>query len=198
MAPCWSTLGAIYVAALLLSFGGQFAQTIVTAWVGQRVMSDLRRQLFDHLQHLSVPFFDRQPVGRLVTRLTSDVETLNELFSSGVVTVIGDLATLIAISALMLAANWRLALAAFVTLPAMGLVVMLFRRSVRTAFSDIRPRWRASTASCRSNFPASASCSCSIAKPPVRRRSVRSTASTSMRCCGPSRSTRCSSPWWSS
>ncbi len=85
-----------------------------------------------------MPFFDRQPVGRLVTRMTSDVETLNELFSSGVVTVIGDLATLVAISALMLAANWRLALAAFVTLPAMGLVVTLFRQSVRTAFSDIR------------------------------------------------------------
>jgi ATP-binding cassette, subfamily B, multidrug efflux pump len=132
------TLGGIFVASLLLGFGGQFAETLLTTWVGQRVMSDLRRQLFEHLQRLSVPFFDRQPVGRLVTRITSDVETLNELFSSGVVTVIGDVATLIAISILMLIANWRLALMAFVTLPAMGLVVAVFRRSVRSAFSDIR------------------------------------------------------------
>ena len=97
-----ATLGAIYAGTLLLSFFGEYAQTVLTTWVGQRVMSDLRRQLFAHLQRLSIPYFDRQPVGRLVTRLTSDVETLNELFSSGVVTVIGDVATLVAISGMML------------------------------------------------------------------------------------------------
>ncbi len=132
------TLGLWFLAALILSFVAEYAQTVLTAWVGQRVMSDLRRQIFERLQRLSVPFFDRQPVGRLVTRVTSDVETLNELFSSGVVTVIGDLATLVAISAMMLAIDWRLALVAFAVLPAMGLVVALFRRAMRDAFRDIR------------------------------------------------------------
>jgi ATP-binding cassette subfamily B multidrug efflux pump len=133
-----ATLGIIYAGALLLSFAGEYVQTVLATWIGQRVMSDLRRQLFAHLQRLSVPFFDRQPVGRLVTRLTSDVETLNELFSSGVVTVIGDLATLVAVSIMMLVINWRLALVAFAVLPAMAGVVAFFRRSMRQAFRDIR------------------------------------------------------------
>ncbi|MGH7593533.1 MAG: ABC transporter ATP-binding protein [Gemmatimonadales bacterium] len=133
-----AALGGIYAAALLVSFFGEYAQTVLTTWVGQRVMSDIRRQVFAHLQRLSIPYFDRQPVGRLVTRLTSDVETLNELFSSGVVTVIGDIATLAAISGLMLATNWRLALVAFAVLPFMGGVVAFFRRSMRQAFRDIR------------------------------------------------------------
>jgi ATP-binding cassette subfamily B protein len=133
-----ATLGAIYAATLLLSFFGEYGQTVLTTWVGQRVMSDLRRQLFAHLQRLSIPYFDRQPVGRLVTRVTSDVETLNELFSSGVVTVIGDIATLVAISAMMLLTNWRLALVAFAVLPFMAGVVAFFRRSMRQAFRDIR------------------------------------------------------------
>ncbi|MGH7523465.1 MAG: ABC transporter ATP-binding protein [Gemmatimonadales bacterium] len=132
------TLGAIYGGTLVLSFAGEYGQTILTTLVGQRVMSDLRRQLFAHLQQLSIPYFDRQPVGRLVTRVTSDVETLNELFSSGVVTVIGDVATLAAISAMMLLTNWRLALVAFAVLPFMGGVVAFFRRSMRQAFRDIR------------------------------------------------------------
>jgi ATP-binding cassette, subfamily B, multidrug efflux pump len=133
-----ATLGAVYAAALLLSFCGEYVQTVLTTWVGQRIMSDLRRQLFAHLQRLSIPFFDRQPVGRLVTRITADVETLNELFSSGVVTVVGDLATLVAVSAMMLAMNWRLALVAFGVLPVMAGVVAVFRRSMRQAFRDIR------------------------------------------------------------
>ncbi|HEY8062249.1 MAG TPA: ABC transporter ATP-binding protein, partial [Gemmatimonadales bacterium] len=132
------TLGAVYAGMLVVSFAGEYAQTVLTTWVGQRVMSDLRRQLFAHLQRLSIPYFDRQPVGRLVTRVTSDVETLNELFSSGVVTVIGDVATLAAISAMMLLTNWRLALVAFAVLPFMGGVVAFFRRSMRQAFRDIR------------------------------------------------------------
>jgi ATP-binding cassette subfamily B protein len=131
-------LGMIYGGALLLSFVGEYIQTVLTTWVGQRVMSDMRRELFAQLQRLSVPFFDRQPVGRLVTRVTSDVETLNELFSSGVVTVIGDLATLVAVSIMMLLINWRLALVAFAVLPFMGGVVAFFRRSMREAFRDIR------------------------------------------------------------
>ncbi|HEY3933158.1 MAG TPA: ABC transporter transmembrane domain-containing protein [Gemmatimonadales bacterium] len=132
------TLGAVYTGALALSFAGEYAQTVLTTWVGQRVMSDLRRQLFAQLQRLSVPYFDRQPIGRLVTRMTSDVETLNELFSSGVVTVVGDIATLVAISVMMVVVNWRLAVVAFAVLPFMLAVVAFFRRSMRLAFRDIR------------------------------------------------------------
>ncbi len=132
------TLGGVYALALLVSFAGEYAQTILTTWVGQRVMSDLRRQVFAHVQRLSIPYFDRQPVGRLVTRITSDVETLNELFSSGVVTVIGDIATLVAISTMMLVINWRLALVSFTVLPLMAGVVAVFRRSMRESFRDIR------------------------------------------------------------
>ncbi|MES2306938.1 MAG: ABC transporter ATP-binding protein [Gemmatimonadota bacterium] len=132
------TLGGLFLAALLVGFVAEYVQTVVTTWVGQRVMSDLRRQVFEKLQRLNVSFFDHQPVGRLVTRVTSDVETLNELFTSGVVTVIGDIATLLAISGMMLAINWRMALVAFAVLPLMGIVVAIFRKSMREAFRDIR------------------------------------------------------------
>ena len=72
----------------------EYGQTLLTTFIGQRVMYDLRMQIFGHLQRLSISYFDRNPVGRLMTRVTSDVETLNELFSSGVVTVFGDVFTL--------------------------------------------------------------------------------------------------------
>jgi ATP-binding cassette subfamily B protein len=132
------TFGGLFLGALLLAFVVEYAQTLLTAWVGQRVMSDLRREVFAKLQRLSMPFFDRQPVGRLVTRVTSDVETLNELFSSGLVTVIGDVATLLAISVMMLVVDWRMALVAFAVLPAMAIVVALFRGAMRSAFREIR------------------------------------------------------------
>ncbi|MFZ5623171.1 MAG: ABC transporter ATP-binding protein [Gemmatimonadota bacterium] len=134
------TLTAIHVAALLLEFACEYGQTVLATGIGQRVMYDLRRQLFAHLQRLSIPYFDRHPVGRLMTRVTSDVETLNELFSSGVVTVFGDVFTLIAIMAMMLWIDWRLALAAFSVIPVVWLVAAVFRRSVREAFAEIRLR----------------------------------------------------------
>src|SRR4029077_1777036 len=126
--------------ALLLEFALDYGQTLLTAWIGQWVMSDLRLELFTHLQGLSISYFDRNPVGRLMTRITSDVETLNELFSSGVVTVFGDVFTLIAIMLMMLATDWRLALVAFSVIPLVWLTVTIFRRSVRQAFRDIRVR----------------------------------------------------------
>jgi ATP-binding cassette, subfamily B, multidrug efflux pump len=131
---------ALFLGAMALHFLVEYAQTILTTRIGQRVMYDLRMEIFDRLQRLSIPYFDRHPVGRLMTRVTSDVETLNELFSSGVVTVFGDLFTLLAIMALMLATDWRLALVAFSVMPVLWLVVTLFRRRVREAFRDIRAR----------------------------------------------------------
>jgi ATP-binding cassette subfamily B protein len=132
------TLALLYLAALIAGFLFDYGQAMLTAWIGQRVMHDLRQELFGHLQRLSVPYFDRHPVGRLMTRVTSDVETLNELFSSGVVTVFGDVFTLGAIILTMLVTDWRLGLVVFSVIPLMMLAAATFRRRVRDAFSDIR------------------------------------------------------------
>ncbi|MFL5403532.1 MAG: ABC transporter ATP-binding protein [Gemmatimonadales bacterium] len=134
------TLAGLFLAALLLDFAVEYGQTLLTAYIGQQVMYDLRMQIFGHLQRLSISFFDRNPVGRLMTRVTSDVETLNELFSSGVVTVFGDVFTLLAIMTMMLAVDWRLALVTFSVIPLVWLTATIFRRRVREAFRDIRTR----------------------------------------------------------
>lgn len=135
-----ATLAAIYLVTLLLEFVVEYGGTLITAYVGQRVMFDLRMEIFTQLQRLSIGFFDRNPVGRLMTRVTSDVETLNELFSSGVVTLFGDVFTLLAIMGMMLAIDWRLALVTFSVIPLVWLTAALFRRRVREAFRDIRIR----------------------------------------------------------
>jgi ATP-binding cassette subfamily B multidrug efflux pump len=126
--------------SLVLAFGCAYGETILTALLGQRVMQQLRVDIFSHLQRLPVKFFDRNPVGRLVTRVTSDVESLNELFTSGVVAGLGDLFTLVAIGALMLATDWRLALWSFAVIPLIYLTSHVFQRSVRTSYRDIRTK----------------------------------------------------------
>ena len=134
------TLAALFLVALVLEFVIEYGQTLLTTYLGQRVMYDLRMQIFGHLQRLSISYFDRNPVGRLMTRVTSDVETLNELFSSGVVTVFGDVFTLLAIMTMMLWIDWRLALVTFAVIPLVWLTARIFRRRVRQAFGDIRVR----------------------------------------------------------
>ena len=134
------TLAVVFLVALLLEFVVEYGQTLLTTYLGQRVMYDLRMQIFGHLQRLSISYFDRNPVGRLMTRVTSDVETLNELFSSGVVTVFGDVFTLLAIMTMMLFIDWRLALVTFAVIPLVWLTARIFRRRVREAFGDIRVR----------------------------------------------------------
>lgn len=129
-----------FVLALLAQFGCSYGQTWLTSMLGQRVMRDLRMQIFSHLQRLSVSFFDRNPAGRLITRVTSDVETLNELFTAGVVAGIGDVFTLVAIAIAMLVVDWRLALAAFVVIPFVIFVSRSFRRTVRDSYRDVRVR----------------------------------------------------------
>jgi ATP-binding cassette, subfamily B, multidrug efflux pump len=133
-------LAGLYLATLLLDFTVEYGGTLLMTYIGQRVMYDLRMELFGHLQRLSITYFDRHPVGRLMTRVTSDVETLNELFSSGVVTIFGDAFTLVAIMGMMLVIDWRLALVTFAVIPLVWLTARVFRRRVRTAFSDIRVR----------------------------------------------------------
>jgi ATP-binding cassette subfamily B protein len=133
-------LTGLYLATLLADFVVEYGGTLLTSYIGQRVMYDLRMQIFGHLQRLSIGYFDRNPVGRLMTRVTSDVETLNELFSSGVVTIFGDAFTLVAIMGMMLAIDVRLALVTFAVIPLVWLTARIFRRRVRQAFGDIRVR----------------------------------------------------------
>ncbi|MBA3892708.1 MAG: ABC transporter ATP-binding protein [Gemmatimonadales bacterium] len=133
-------LAALYLATLLLELVMEYGGAMLTAFVGQRVMYDLRMEIFGHLQRLSVTYFDRNPVGRLMTRVTSDVETLNELFSSGVVTIIGDVFTLVAIMGMMLVIDVKLALVTFAVIPLVWLTAAIFRQRVRDTFRDIRYR----------------------------------------------------------
>jgi ATP-binding cassette, subfamily B, multidrug efflux pump len=138
-AMLWQAV-VVFSLSLVASFGAQYGETVLTGLLGQRVMHDLRIQVFARLQRLPVPYFDRTPVGRSVTRVTADVEALNELFTAGVVAGIGDLFTLAAIGVVMLIVDWRLALAAFLVIPFVHLTSHVFQRSVREAYRAIRVR----------------------------------------------------------
>ncbi len=142
----------LIVAVSLTVAGGKVAQAILTSYVGQKVMLDLRREIFAHLQGLSLRFFDRNPVGRLVTRNTSDVHTLSEIFSSGLVVVFGDLITLVFIITAMLWMNVQLALVAFAVLPLLVLVTFVSRIKLRGAFRDVRVKVAALTAYLQEHF----------------------------------------------
>jgi ATP-binding cassette, subfamily B, multidrug efflux pump len=133
-------IAVLYVLALLAGFAVRFGQAYIMQMTGQRVMLDMRREIFGHLQRLHVAFFDRNPVGRLMTRVTTDVDAVNELFTAGVVTVFGDLFTLFGIMGVMLAMNWRLALVTFSVIPLFFVVTNWFRRGARDSFREVR-RW---------------------------------------------------------
>jgi ATP-binding cassette, subfamily B, multidrug efflux pump len=135
-----SRVAGLYLLVLLAAFAVRFAQVYILQMTGQRIMMDLRRQIYGHLQRLHVAYFDRNPVGRLITRVTTDVDAVNELFTSGVVTVFGDLFTLIGIMAVMLALDWRLALVTFAVIPLFFLVTNWFRRGSRQSFREVR-KW---------------------------------------------------------
>ena len=131
-------IAGLYLAALVLSYGLEFVQTYLMQWTGQKVMFDMRKQIFRHIQGLQVSFFDRNPVGRLVTRLTSDVDALNEMFTSGVLAIFEDVFVLALIVGIMLRMNWWLALIAFSVLPLILLVTRIFRKYVRDSYRRIR------------------------------------------------------------
>jgi ATP-binding cassette, subfamily B, multidrug efflux pump len=131
---------ALLAGSLVIAFVCQYGETMLTSLLGQRVMRDLRRDIFGHVQRLPVVFFDRNPVGRLVARVTADGEALNELFTAGVVAGLGDLFTLLAISILMLVVDWRLALASFGVIPFVYWVSHVFRAKVRDSYRDVRTR----------------------------------------------------------
>jgi len=131
-------IAAIYVGLLVLTFLLEFLQTYYMQWTGQKVMFDLRSQIFRHLQRLHVAFFDRNPVGRLVTRVTTDVDALNEMFTSGVVSIFEDLFVLVGILSVMLCMNWKLALITFAVLPFIIYSTKIFRDKVRDSYRRIR------------------------------------------------------------
>jgi len=131
-------IASIYVGLLIFSFLLEFLQTYFMQWTGQKVMFDLRRQIFRHLQRLHVAFFDKNPVGRLVTRVTTDVDALNEMFTSGVVSIFEDLFVLFGILGVMLCMNWKLALITFAVLPFIVYSTKIFRDRVRDSYRRIR------------------------------------------------------------
>jgi ATP-binding cassette subfamily B protein len=133
-----SRLAMLFLVLLAVGFAADYVQTFVLQRVGQRIMRTLRLQVYGHLQTLDVRFFDRHPVGRLMTRVTTDVDAINDLFTSGVVTVAGDVLVLGGIMAAMLFMNWRLALVAFVVLPLIALTAQWFRRNVRESYRRVR------------------------------------------------------------
>jgi len=128
----------IYLSALVLSFGVQFLQVRIMQNVGQQTLYDLRKEIFERLQRLPMSFFDRSPVGRLVTRVTTDVDALNDLFASGIAAMANDAIVLLCIGAVMIDMNWRLALATFSVLPLILLATWIFRDRVRDANRRIR------------------------------------------------------------
>ena len=137
VAGLWVPVAA-FLALLMFDFVGGAFRSYLTTWIGQRAMHDLRERLFDRLQRLPVTFFDRNAIGRLMTRVTSDVEVLNDLFSSGVVAIIGDLVLMVAILVMMFAMSWQLALVTLVLLPGIAAISFFFRRRMRDAHREIR------------------------------------------------------------
>src|ERR1700688_3970811 len=123
-------ISAIYFSLLILTFVFEFLQTYFMQWTGQKVMFDLRSQIFRHLQRMHVAFYDKNPVGRLVTRVTTDVDALNEMFTSGVLAIFEDVFSLSFIVAIMLWKSWPLALLTLAVIPAILFVTGIFRAKV--------------------------------------------------------------------
>jgi ATP-binding cassette subfamily B multidrug efflux pump len=131
-------IALLFLGILVGSFTLEFAQNWLLQVTGQRIMYDLRMQVYRHLQRLDVAFYDRNPVGRLMTRVTTDVDVLNDLFTSGVVSVFGDVFTLVGIMIVLLTMDWRLALVAFSVLPLIVVITQWFRRNVRESYRTVR------------------------------------------------------------
>ena len=131
-------VASLYIAALVTSFLLEFTQMYLMQWTGQKVMFDLRSQIFRHLQRMHIGFFDKTPVGRLVTRVTSDVDALNEMFTSGVVAIFEDVLVLILIVLIMCRMDWRLALITLSVLPFIFIATLVFRKYVRDSYRRIR------------------------------------------------------------
>jgi ATP-binding cassette subfamily B multidrug efflux pump len=128
----------LFLAVLIVRGVVQYLNTYLTQWIGQRTIYDLRMQLFEHLQNLGLKFFDRNPIGRLITRVTNDIEVLNEMFSSGIVMVFSDVFTIIGILYFMFSMSWQLALVSLSVLPLLFYGTFLFRKKAREAYREVR------------------------------------------------------------
>ncbi len=131
-------IAALYILALVLGFALDFTQTYIMQWVGQHSMFDLRRDLFQHLQRLEIAFFDRNPVGRMVTRVTNDVQVLNDMIASALVAFFDDSFVLVFIVAILFHYDWRLALLTLSVLPLIAFAAFYFRRAVRDSYRRMR------------------------------------------------------------
>jgi len=135
-----SRIALIFLAILVVAFFLRYLQIYIMQFVGQRVMFDMRMELFSHLQEMSLSFFDKNPVGRLITRLTNDVEVLNEMLTSGMIAIFGDIFSLIGIVIVMLWLDFKLALVSFMVLPLLIYATILFRQKARESYRAIRTR----------------------------------------------------------
>jgi ATP-binding cassette subfamily B protein len=131
-------IAVLFLLVLLFQFVVGFVQTYLMNWTGQKIMYDLRMEIFTHVQKLHMGFFDRSPVGRLITRITNDVDVLNELFTAGVVSIFGDIFTLAGIVLVMLWLNWKLALVCFSVVPLLFVATMIFKVKVRGSYRWVR------------------------------------------------------------
>jgi ATP-binding cassette, subfamily B, multidrug efflux pump len=127
-----------FLAVLILRGLIQYVNAYLTQWIGQRTIFDLRMQLFEHLQQLGLKFFDRNPIGRLITRVTNDIEVLNEMFSSGIVMVFSDVFTIAGILYFMFSMSWELAIVSLSVLPLLFYGTFLFRKKAREAYREVR------------------------------------------------------------
>jgi ATP-binding cassette subfamily B protein len=133
-------MGGLYLLTLFIGFGLRYQQNFTLGVLGQKIMYDLRSSLFTHMQKLALSFFDHNPVGRLLTRITNDVDALNDLFTSGSVSLLTDLMTLVGIVIILFFENWLLALIVCTVIPPLGLVTSWFQRIMRDNFRAIRVR----------------------------------------------------------
>src|SRR5262245_59025983 len=132
----------IYLGVLIGAMVLSYLQIYLMQMTGQKIMYDMRMQIFKHVQSRELNFFHKNPVGRIMTRITNDVDVLNELFTSGVVSIFGDIFTLLGITIAMLIINFKLALVTLSVIPLLFLVTTMFRRKARAAYSETR-YWRA-------------------------------------------------------
>jgi ATP-binding cassette, subfamily B, multidrug efflux pump len=131
-------IAVAFLAILVASFILEYAQMWTLQMTGQRIMFDLRMQIYEHLQRIDLQFYDRNPVGRLMTRVTTDVDVINDMFTSGVVSIFGDIFTLLGIMIVLVTMDWRLAIVAFAVLPLIAMVTQWFRRNVRESYRTVR------------------------------------------------------------
>ncbi|HVW06487.1 MAG TPA: ABC transporter ATP-binding protein [Vicinamibacterales bacterium] len=137
-APGLARMAVFFFVLIVVGFLAEYGQTFILQTTGQRIMHRMRTEVYAHLQRLELRYYDRHPVGRLMTRVTTDVDALNDLFASGVIAVFGDLLVLVGIMVAMLLMNWRLALVAFSVLPFILWTAHWFRTNVRESYRRVR------------------------------------------------------------